>query len=122
MSETWIVFKSKEMSAEGWEQRLLMPSHSCTDLLAEQWDYSGKLPQVGDRVREYANLSDPDNGVTHGRDGDWVISGVQQFSSFDTDARIVVCHCEYQPIEANWQKIKRGIAVSEMLETAGIAK
>ena len=69
MNETWIVFKAESLSAHGWEERKLLPSGGLTDILATEWDFSGKLPQVGDRVREYANLQDPGNGVTHGRDG-----------------------------------------------------
>lgn len=117
MAETWIVFKADNMSSPGWENRKLMPSGVLTDLLAEEWDCSGKLPQVGDRVREYANLDDPENGITHGRDGDWVVSKVQHFSSFDTDARIVVCYCSYQPVTANWEPLHRGLPVDEMLST-----
>ena len=47
------------MSAEGWEERKLMPSGGLTEMLTEAWDFSGKLPQIGDRVREYTNLEDP---------------------------------------------------------------
>ena len=117
MTETWIVFKTDDMSTPGWESRKLMPSGGLTDLLAENWDNSGKLPQVGDRVREYTNLEDPDNGVTHGRDGDWVVSKVQHFSSFDTDARIVVCYCSYEPASAEWEPLRRGLPVEEMMSS-----
>lgn len=120
MSETWIVFKAQDMSMEGWERRQLFPSEALTDILAEQWDYSGQLPQVGDRVREYANLSEPGNGVTHSKDGDWVVSRVQHFSSFDTDDRIVICYCDYQPLVSEWQELRRGAPITELLETAGI--
>lgn len=116
MAETWILFKA-EPSDEGWEDRKLMPSGSLTELLAENLDWSGELPQVGDRVREYANLADPGNGATHGRDGDWVVSKIHQFSSFDTEQRIVVCHCSYQPTSADWQALRRGAPVNELLHT-----
>jgi hypothetical protein len=114
MGETWIVFKIDGMSGAGWESRKLLPSEALTDLLAEQWDYSGDLPNVGDRVREYANLSDPGHGVTHGKDSDWVVSRVQHFSSFDTNSRIVVCYCDYQPIVSDWQELRRGNSVTEL--------
>ncbi len=118
MSETWIVFKADGMSAPGWEERQLLPSGALTDILAEEWDNSGqpKLPHVGDRVRDYANLADPGNGVTHGKDGDWVVTRMHQFSSFDTDVRIVVCYCEYQPIAPHWEPLHRGTSVETMLE------
>jgi hypothetical protein len=119
MSETWILYKADSRSAEGWRERKLMPSGGLTNLLTECWDYSGShIPQVGDRIRDYANLADPGNGVTHGKDGDWVVTKIQQFSSFDTADRIVVCYCSYQPIEADWQPLKRGLPVDEMLELA----
>jgi hypothetical protein len=116
MSETWIVFKADTMSAPRWEERQLLPAGSITDILCEEWDSSGHLPKVGERVREYTNLEDPNNGITHGRDGDWVIERICQFSSPDTEERIVVCYCSYQPIEPHWEKIQRGAPVSEMLE------
>lgn len=120
MSETWIVFKADGMSSQGWEERLLMPTESVTDILAEEWDSSSKLPQVGERVRDYINLEDPGNGITHGRDGDWVVTRIHHFSSFDTDQRIVVCYCQYQPITPNWEKLQRGTPVDQILQTSEV--
>ena len=62
MNETWIVFKAESLWAHGWEERKLLPVGGLTDILATEWDFSGKLPQIRDRVREYANLEDPGNG------------------------------------------------------------
>jgi|GEM_PF-5398283 len=72
MGETWIVFKADEMSSPGWEARRLMPSGNLMDILWENWDYGGQLPPVGERVRDYALFGavEPEDGVTHGRDGD----------------------------------------------------
>ena len=117
--ETWIVYKTETMSASGWEERQLLPFGSITDILCEEWDSSGQLPTVGSRIRQYAAIEDPEGGgITHGRDGDWVVTRTQQFSSFDTEERILVCYCSYQPIEANWEKLQRGAPVAEMLKTA----
>ena len=116
MSETWIVFKADGMSAQGWEERVLMPSVAVTDILAEEWDSSGRLPQLGDRVREYTNPEDPDDGITHGRDGDWFVTHIHQFLSFDVDQRIVLCYCKYQRISPNWEKLQRSAPVAEMLQ------
>ncbi|TAF98921.1 MAG: hypothetical protein EAZ45_19070, partial [Oscillatoriales cyanobacterium] len=80
-NETWIVYKTESMSAEGWRERKLMPDGGLTDILSEEWDSSGKLPQIGDRVREYENLEDPGNGVTHGRDSNWIVKSIHKFSS-----------------------------------------
>ena len=106
--ETWIIYKTETMSDEGWEDRKLMPSQSLADVLSEEWDWSGKdFPQVGSRFREYENLDDPGNGASHGKDGDWVVTKIHQFISLDTEQRIMVCYCSYQPIEPNWEKMKR---------------
>lgn len=116
MNETWILFKAETSDAEGWEARQLLPAGSLTDILWENLDYSGKLPQVGDRVRQYRQ--DAETGsVTHGKEGDWVVSYIHQFSSFDTDQRVVVCYCQYQPVGFEWQPIRRGQPVNEMLRT-----
>jgi len=119
MAETWIIYKTEGRDASGWEDRMLMPSEGLTDILAEEWDWSGKLPEVGDRVRDYINLEEPGNGITHGRDGDWVVSKIQRFSSTDTNDRIVVCICDFQPIDNQWEAIPRGKPIdAEMLATS----
>jgi hypothetical protein len=71
------------------------------------------MPKVGDRVREYTNLSDPDHGVTHGRDGSWVVSEVQTFAGPDSALKLVVCVCSYQPIEDPWQSLQRGAPIDQ---------
>lgn len=113
MSETWIVYKAETMSSRDWEERKLLPSGGLTDILTESWDSSGVLPAVGDRVREYTNLADQDNGITHGREGDWLINRIHQFSSFDTEQRIIVCYCSYQPVAPEWQELPRVSVMTE---------
>ena len=121
--ETWIVYKSETMSDHGWEERQILPSGSITDILSEEWDSSGRLPKVGDRIREYANLDNPEEGgITHGRDGDWVVNSIHSFTSGDTDQRIIVCYCSYQPITPDWRRLKRGKPVDEMLEAIGVGQ
>ncbi|MCP2731967.1 hypothetical protein [Limnofasciculus baicalensis] len=106
--ETWIIYKTETMSDRGWEDRKLTPSQSLTDILSEEWDWSGKdFPQIGSRFREYENLEDPGNGASHGKYGDWVVTKIHHFSSPDTEQRIIVCYCSYQPIEPNWEKLNR---------------
>lgn len=117
--ETWIIYKAVSGDAPGWEDRQLLPSGSLTDILAEEHDWSGgPLPQVGDRVRAYENLDDPGNGITHGRDGDWVITQVQAFSSFDTSDRIVVCGCTYAPVTPQWETIERRAPIPDLLQAS----
>ena len=119
-NETWIIYKADSASAPGWEERHLAPDGGLTSILSESWDWSGRIPNAGDRVREYANLADPGNGVTHGKDGDWVVSEVQQFTSSDTGIKIVVCVCSYQPIDPEWQELRRGAPITDE-SLAGVA-
>lgn len=113
-AETWIVFKAEDMDAHGWEERSLMPSGDLTDILHEEWWSDGNVPKVGDRVLE---AKQDDDGSTYSREGDWVVSKIQQFSSFDTENRIVICYCVYEPIISKWEEVERGLPVSEMMAT-----
>lgn len=119
MAETWIVFKTKDMSAQGWEARQLMPSGGMTDILAENWDWSGREPQIGERVREYASQGHEDGFTTHGRDGDWIVSEIQRFTSADTDQTVIICYCEYQPIEVEWEPLNLQAPSEKALQEAG---
>lgn len=113
--EAWVIYKASDPTAYGWETRAL-PSGGLTQILAEEHDWSGQLPQVGDRVRDYENLADPGDGVTHGRDGDWVVTEVQEFSSPASPVKIVVCLCSYQPTEGPWEELRRGEAATALAE------
>lgn len=116
-SKTLIQYRADSLSAPGWEDRKLMPGGGLTSLLWEVIDYSGRLPAPGDRVRDYRQ-DEATGQVTHGKDGNWVVTSVQHFSSFDTSDRIVVCQCQYRPIETEWQQLNRGLPVSEMMQQA----
>lgn len=119
MNETWIVYKAESMSSPNWEERKLLPSGGLTDILTESWDSSGVLPTIGDRIREYTTIEDVERrGITHGRAGDWVVTRVEQFSSFDTEHRIMVCYCSHQPVRSSWKKLERGAPVAEMIEAS----
>lgn len=115
----WIVYKTESMSAPGWEERQLMPRGGLTNILWENWTWeeNPEIPQVGDKTRDYENLSDPGNGVTHGKDGDWVVTRVQQFSALDTDEQIVVCYCCYEPVTSDWEALQQSESVNQMLAT-----
>lgn len=112
MAETWIVYKAENMSAHRWEDRILMLSEGLTGILHEEWWSDSDIPKVGDRV--YDSKQD-DDGTVYARDGDWVVSKIHQFSSFDTDERIVVCYCTYAPIKPDWEVVERGAPVAEMM-------
>lgn len=121
MSKTWIVYKAESASAPGWESRQLYPSQQGTEILWENWDYSGNLPQIGDRTEIYANLETDGGGITHGKPDHWVVVRIQQFKAEDSDERIVVCYCAFSPIEAKWTKLRRGAPLTELTpqEVAG---
>lgn len=121
-TETWIVYKTESMSDRGWEERMLMPDRSLTNILEENWSASERptIPQPGDRTRAYKS-SDMDDKITHAREGDWVVTRVERFASFDTENRIVVCYCKYDPIEPEWKEVRRGASVNELLQTETIA-
>lgn len=108
--ETWIIYKTETMSDHGWRERYLMPSKSITNILHEEWSSkpNKKAPLIGSRFRNYTNLEDPGNGITHGCDGDWVVTRTQEYSADDDSGdRVIICYCSYQPITPNWQKLKR---------------
>ena len=112
-TKTWIIYKTDGLSAPGWEERKLQPSGALTSILAEEHDYSGVMPQVGDRVREYTNLSNPGDGVSHGKDGDWVVSEIEIFDNPNASFKVLVCVCQFQPIDSPWEVIRRGEPIDE---------
>ena len=112
MNETWVIYKAADPNAQGWETRSLS-NGGLTQILAEEHDWAGQLPQVGDRIRDYENLSDPGNGVSHGKDGDWVVAEVQEFSNPASPIKILVCLCNYQPIESPWEELDRGAPLTQ---------
>ncbi len=114
MSKTWILYKTEAGDAHGWLDRMLMPSEDLTNILHQESWYTDAVPKVGDRV--YDSKQD-DDGTTSARNGDWIIAKVHQFSSFDTEERIVVCYCTYAPITPEWETVERGAPASEMMAT-----
>lgn len=113
--KTWIVYKASSAAAAGWEERMLQPGNQGTDILWENWGWSDSLPQIGDRTRVYANLEDDNGGITHARLDHWIVTRIQHFKAEDSDERIVVCYCAYSPIEATWQKLRRGKPAHELM-------
>lgn len=116
MTERWIIFHA-EPNQPGWENRKL-PMGGLTDILGEQWDYTGsdKLPEVGERFRQFLQIKefvDPEfpESSTHARDGDWVITKVEQYHSATHNSskrEIVVCYCKFEPVLSELQPLGRG--------------
>lgn len=97
----WVIFKA-DGAAPGWENRVLMPEGAYTGIIAEETWHDGKIPQVGDRVYE----SRRDGEDVMARDGDWMVTAVEPFTSPEGN-QIVVCHCTYSPITPRWEKLER---------------
>jgi hypothetical protein len=98
--DTWVIYAVMDSDEVGWEQRLLMPSGSVTEIISESFypsNSSVQLPTVGDRVVEYANLVDENEGVTHSREGDWIVVKTEVFSG--ENKNILVCRCKWSPID-----------------------
>jgi hypothetical protein len=105
--EVWIVYKA-ESALES--DRQLMPQGTPSDILWENWTCETQpiFPQPGDRTRDYDNPNDPgQRGITHGKDGNWTVTRIERFASFETEQRIVVAYCQYDPLEPNWQELRR---------------
>lgn len=117
MAKTWIVYKTEATGAPGWEERLLMPRGSFTEILWETWTGAKepKLPKIGDRTRDYR--SNQKGFTKDAKDGDWVVIRTELFTSPESETRIVMAYCQYEPIDVNWSEMRRGKSVEEMLET-----
>ncbi|MCG9885483.1 MAG: hypothetical protein MH825_07895 [Cyanobacteria bacterium] len=105
--ETWILYKASS-DAEGWLDRKLMPSGSLTDLLSEVHFWGNHaLPTPGDRFT-VLDSRDGTGRVSHAAEGNWVVAQVYVYDAPHPDApRIVVCQCDYSPIEQDWQPMNR---------------
>ncbi|XGB43259.1 MAG: hypothetical protein LVS60_05645 [Nodosilinea sp. LVE1205-7] len=52
--------------------------------------------------------------MSHGKDGDWVVAEVQEFSSPASPIKILVCLCNYQSIDSPWEEIERGAPLTQL--------
>jgi len=125
MSERWIIFHA-EPNQPGWENRKL-PIGGLTGILNEQWDYTGsdKIPQVGERFRQFSQVKefvDPHfpESSTHSREGDWVITRVEQYPAADSNSskqEIVVCYCKFEPVLSELKPLGRGQTSLQLQES-----
>jgi len=120
--ETWIIFHA-EPNQPGWEERKL-PMGGLTDILNEQWDYSGRIPEVNDRFRQFLRIEEfvepqSPQSSTHSREGDWVVTRVERYPSGSADCskrEIVLCYCKFEPVLSVLEPMGRGEPLAEMLE------
>lgn len=125
MSERWIIFHA-EPNQPGWENRKL-PMGGLTGILNEQWDYtnSDKIPVVGERFRQFLQVEefvDPQfpQSSTHARDGDWVVTRVEQYPAITQNSskkEIVLCYCKFEPIMSELQPLGRGQTSLQLQES-----
>jgi hypothetical protein len=125
MSERWIIFHA-EPNQPGWENRKLLMG-GLTGILNEQWDYTGndKIPQVGERFRQFLRIedfADPQfpNSSTHSREGDWVITRVEQYPAAvhsSSKQEIVVCYCKFEPVSLVLEPLGRGQITPQLQES-----
>lgn len=125
MSERWIIFHA-EPNQPGWENRKL-PMGGLTGILNEQWDYtgSGKIPIVGERFRQFLQVeefvdSQYPKSSTHAREGDWVITRVEQYSATTRNLskqEIVVCYCKFEPVLSELEPLGRGRVSPQLQES-----
>ena len=92
-------------------RRVLGNSDSCTSILQENWDSSGKGdPQPGDRI---LNHKTDETGQGWTRRGDWVIDRVESYPAnipgLQEFSEILICTCKYAPIESEWKSNGKGI-------------
>ncbi len=123
----YVIFKEERPIQYG-ESRQLSRTGSATDILAE-WYLRAETsaPNIGDRLLEFAHIDE--NGVvdltrskgsTHQRLGDWQVTRVEEYVANlpvgQDYEEIVVCYCQYVPIEPNWKSIPKTIVSVDSFE------
>jgi hypothetical protein len=97
---------------EGAESVMRLPFGGFTWLLSEEWSFTGKLPNPGDRPRLYrTNYADGGDDM-QSRLGDWVVEAVDLFISTKSTEyeAIAVCTCRFAPVpqqEQVWREVPR---------------
>ena len=84
---------------------------SCTDILEENLDCSGRpIPEPGDRTIAYKIDG---GGQRWSRLGDWVAARVESYPAdipgYQKFSEVVICLCEYDPIEPDWKPMGKAI-------------
>ncbi|HAG85490.1 MAG TPA: hypothetical protein DD379_10785 [Cyanobacteria bacterium UBA11162] len=112
----YIIFRADWRETYGVDERKLSHTGGLTDILAEYFDSSGKpYPEPGYRPIQFVRVEEsidpcfPDS-YTHSRVGDWKVVRVEEYESKTSGAdfnTIVVCYCQYDPIETSLYPIQR---------------
>jgi hypothetical protein len=101
----WIIFRA-DRNQPGWLERKYAHTGSLTKNLFEHIDSSdSELPESGYRPPEFIRTEE--SASTHYRKSDWEVVRVETYTpdisigmSFDM---IVICYCQYNPINAPLQ-------------------
>lgn len=103
---------------DGAESVMRLPFGGFTWLLSEEWSFTGKLPNPGDRPRLYRTNYAEGGDDMQSSPGDWVVDEVELFVSTKSSEyeAIAVCTCHYEPIplaEQVWRDVPRGVPLTE---------
>ncbi|GET40985.1 hypothetical protein [Microseira wollei] len=115
MGRKYIIFRADWQEEQGAENRLLAHTGACTDILAEHFDSSNRpIPQPGYRVPQFHNIPAFDapqfpGTSTYWCRGNWEVVRVEQYPTGATNSEfemVVICYCQYSPIQAEQKPIK----------------
>ena len=103
---------------DGAESVMRLPFGGFTWLLSEEWSFTGKLPNPGDRPRLYRTNYAEGGDDMQSSPGDWVVDEVELFVSTKSSEyeAIAVCTCHYEPIplaEQVWRDVPRCVPLTE---------
>ena len=130
MGRKYIIFRADWREEEGAQKRLLAHTGACTDILSEHFDSSNRaIPQPGYRVPEFHNVPAFDNPEfpgtsTHWCRGNWEVVRVEEYPMGTSESEfemVVICYCQYAPIQAQLKPIKRMESPQSVAETVGVS-
>ncbi|HAX89789.1 MAG TPA: hypothetical protein DCY91_26900 [Cyanobacteria bacterium UBA11370] len=130
MGRKYIIFRADWREEEGASQRLLAHTGACTDILSEHFDSSNRaIPQPGYRVPEFHNVpafDDPEfpGTSTHWCRGNWQVVRVEEYPMGTPESEfemVVICYCQYVPIQTELKPIKRMESPQSVTETAAVS-
>jgi hypothetical protein len=130
MGRKYIIFRAEWREEQGAENRLLAHTGACTDILAEHFDSSNReIPQPGYRVPQFHNVpafDDPQfpDTNTHWCRGNREVVWVEQYQTGTAESKfemVVICYCQYSPIQTQLKPIKQMESPQLLEETAPVS-
>jgi hypothetical protein len=130
MGRKYIIFRADWREEQGAENRLLAHTGACTDILTEHFDSSNReIPQPGYRIPQFHNVPAFDDAQfpgtsTHWCRGNWEVVRVEQYPTGTAESEfemVVICYCQYSPIQAQLKPIKPMESSQFVEETAAVS-